>query len=318
MKKLIPILIAAALIITSTGFFSQPKENTRVIAISQIVEHPALDITRQGILDELKDRGFCSDNKNIEILYDNAQGDPILALQIAQKFSSIEPSVIVALGTTAAQSIASQTKSIPLIFSSVTNPKDAGLTAKNIRGVSNWIPLEPQLKAFKKLLPKLKSLGIIYNPGEANSVSIVKQLTIEAKHLGIEILTSPADKSMDVPEATAALIGKVDAIFISNDNTALSAFSNIVNTANSASIPVFVSDTDMVDQGALAALGPSQYQIGRQTGAMIANILSGSPDRNQSIEFPDKLEFVINQKVASKLKIYIPEENLKLADKIIQ
>lgn len=318
MKKFISIIAVLLIATLTTGFFKNTeKASCPTLAISQIVEHPALDVTRQGILDELAARGFSEEAKTLDIVYDNAQGDPTIALQIAQKFASGRPAAIVALGTTAAQACASQAGDIPVVFSSVTNPEEAGLTAKNIVGVSNWVPLEAQLEMIQKLMPKRKQLGVIYNPGEANSVWILNELKAIAPKYGIEIIASPADKTANVDEAALAFIYSVGAIYVSNDNTALSAFSNIVGRANEVKIPVFVSDTDIVDQGALAAMGPSQYEVGRQTGAMVANILEGKAV-SPKVEYPKKTELVINKKQGLALKFQFPESILTQADKIIR
>ena len=126
----------------------------------------------------------------------------------------------------------------------------------NITGVSNFIEVKKQIKAFRKILPGLKRLGIIYNPGEANSVILLEKTQSAAKDEGINLVAIPASKTSEVLTAAQNLIGKIDAIFINNDNTALAAFDAVTKVGNEHKIPVFVSDVNCLQKGALAALGP--------------------------------------------------------------
>ena len=111
-------------------------------------------------------------------------------------------------------------------------------------------------------------------------------------------------------QATAKLASSVDAIFISSDNTALAALQTVIKIANKVKIPVYVTDTDAVELGALAALGANQYQVGLQTGAMIARALNGEDLSSVPVEFPNKTELYINEKSADIIGIIIPD-NIK-------
>lgn len=277
------------------------------IAIMQIIEHPALTSTRRGIEDELR-------TQDTKIDFESAQGNPALAAQIAQKFVGASPDVMVGIGTTAAQALISAQPqgTIPIVFSSITDPLEARLV-KNLKnpggivtGVSNFVDPTLQFELFKKIVPTLSRIGVIYNPGEANSVMLIEQMKKIASLKKIILVLTTANTTADVPLATRSLIGKVQAIFINNDNTALSAFDSIVKIATQHKIPVFCSDTDMVNRGALAALGPNQYEVGRQTGKMIIAILQGKTPQQLPVQFPDKVELRLNLKQATKLGLTIP------------
>jgi putative ABC transport system substrate-binding protein len=299
--------IFIAIILLSFQAFANIK-----IDIIQTIAHPALDSTRKGIIDQLQ-----ADNVQAEIKLSNAQGDLVISNQIANKFASEDPDVIISIATLASQSVASAAKEtdIPIIFTSVTDPKGAGLIKENITGVSNFIPLDDQLAMFKQILPNMRKLGYLYNPGEVNSVKILKILEQIAPQYNLEIITNTANKTTDVSSAMYKLIGEVDAVFISNDNTALAAFGVISNIASDAKVPVFVSDTDMVTNGALASLGPNQYEIGKQTAKILLKYLNGSKINDIAIEYPEKVELVLNDKVAKKLGITFSESILNKARK---
>ncbi|WP_339051765.1 ABC transporter substrate-binding protein [Candidatus Lariskella endosymbiont of Epinotia ramella] len=208
-----------------------------------------------------------SQGQNLELHVESSQGSQSLAAQIASKFVSQNPDVLVAVGTISAQSFLkhiAQNKKLQLVFSSVSDPKAARLTnvqgksTQNISGVSNFIDLKSQIELFTKLQPNLKRLGILYNPGEANSVTILGQLIEVCRTFGIEIVTQTASRTSEIAQATAKLASNVDAIFINNDNTALNSIKIIISIAAKQNVPVYVSDTDCVEFGALAALGANQ------------------------------------------------------------
>lgn len=289
--------------------FALPNANTeKHVAIIQVIEHPALDATRQGILDTLK-------NKGISVKFQSAQGNSALATQIAQQFVGTKPDVMVGIGTLVTQALisADQHQQIPIVFSSVTDPKGSKIVNNLehpegvVTGVSNFVDPTQQFALFKKILPKLTKLGIIYNPGEANSVSLNDTMQSVALQQGLTLVFASANTTADVIQATQQLLSKgIDAIFINNDSTALAAFDSIVKISTPSKIPVFCSDTDMIAHGALAALGPNQYEIGKQTGTMILQILEGKTPAEIPVAFPDKTEVFSNPKQAKKLGIVLP------------
>jgi putative tryptophan/tyrosine transport system substrate-binding protein len=311
---LLTILLSFYLAIP-TCLASKPKK----VFISKVVDHPALDSTVNGIIDVLTENGYKT-GENLVVKVESAQATMLLAAQIAMKYLNQSPDVVVGVGTITAQSFAKYAleNKVKLVFSSVTDPVAANLVSdikennNNITGVSNFVNLEPQINLFLKLQPNLKKLGIIYNPTEINSVSIVKKLEKLCTDKSITLIKQTINKTADASQATVRIASKVDAIFISNDNTALSALTTIIQAANKFKIPVYVSDTDAVSAGALAALGPNQYQVGKQTGKMIAKLLQGEDMKSMPVEFPIDNQLFINIEVAKRLGIEVPQE---LSDK---
>lgn len=139
----------------------------------------------------------------------------------------------------------------------------------NTSDVSNFVELEPQIKLFQKIQPNLKRLGFLYNPSEVNSLSLIKQLEELCPKFDISLILQAANKTSEVAQAATKLASNVDAVFISNDSTALSALQAIINAATKVKVPVYISDTDAVELGALAALEPNQYKVGLQTADII-------------------------------------------------
>lgn len=293
-------------LVLSTLLTMVPVAAEPLIGIVQVIEHPALDQTRQGILDELKENG-------LEGIWESAQGTPALATQIVANFVSNEAAVVVAIGTVPAQIALKQCtpSQIPVVFSSVTDPKSAKLQG-NITGVSNFVDADRQLSVIVEVVPEIKKLGVVYNPGEANSETMLKLMRASCEKRGIQLEEAVAGRTADVPAAAQSLMGKVDAVFVNNDNTALAAFESIVKIGEKSQTPVFVSDVDLVEKGAVAALGPDQYAIGRQTGKMIVEIVkSGKKAEEIAVAYPEKVETRVNEKMAETLEISLPPNLLE-------
>jgi putative ABC transport system substrate-binding protein len=310
LKKLLPIALMLAAAIPCFA------NSTPTIYVMKIVDHRALDETVRGLREVLADR-------NVKVRVESAQGNPSTAMQIAQKFSSKRPAVAVAIGTVAAQSLvryaSGEGGQLPLVYSSVTDPQSAGLAAiHNVTGVSNFVPLRPQLELFKRLQPSIGTIGVPYNPGEANSVAIVNALKPICEEMGIGLVLRAATRTGEMPQAAAELARRVDAIFVSNDNTALAALAAIVGVANSQGIPVYVSDRDAVQLGALAALGPNQRDIGRQTGRMVARILDGELVSNVAAECAASMALTINLRAANMLAIAVDEKLIEEAEEVLR
>ena len=304
--------------------FSSPKAidpPTFTIGLLQIVAHPALDKTQKGIVDGLQET-----YPTARIIIKTAQGNILNATMIAQKFVGEEVDVIAVLGTSAAQAAAKAALSTktPVVFGSITDPLGAKLVQSldqpggHVTGVSNYTAQTPQLLYFKELIPNLEKIGFIYNPGEANSVTLLEKTVEAAKDLNITILPVAITKTTEVSMATQRLISqKVGAVFINNDNTALAAFDVIAQLCQSAQIPLFVSDTDMVEQGALGALGPDQYTLGLQCASIISEILSGKKPKDIPVQFPEKTERYLNTRVAEAIALRFSKEQLKTIDKVV-
>lgn len=290
------------------------QAETVTLGITQIVEHPALDASRQGALDELAERGYV-EGDNLEVDFQNAQGDTSIAAQIARKFAGDRPDLVLAISTPSAQAAASALQDdTPIVFTAVTDPLIAKLVSDmeapggNITGVVDAPPLEAQLQLIRDMFPEAERLGVIYNPGEANSVSQAEKLGVMAPELDFELVEVTASRTSEVMGAARSLAGRVDAIYVPVDNTVVSALESVLKVGYDADIPVFTGDNSSVERGALASLGFSYYDMGRQTGEMIASILGGEKAGDLPVGTVEKLELILNRGAAEQIGYEIPAE----------
>lgn len=324
-------LIVALFVVSLTAIFifknqaNAPVTNLKKIAITQIVAHPSLDKVRQGIMDELSANGY-QEGKTATILFENAQGNVSIAAQIAQSFVAQHPDVMVAIATPSAQSLvnATQKTKIPVVFASITDPLKAKLVSNlihpndNVTGTRNVTPVDQQLALIKKILPQLKTLGIVVNYGEENSVDLLKTITNNAKKFNISVKSVGVASSADVQSATATLVGQADAILLLQDNTVAEALPALMSITQKNNIPVFTTYLDAVKMGAVAGLACDEYKLGRQTGKMVVNILQGEKPGNLAVEDPSDISLAINLTEAKHLHITISPELIKQAGSVIQ
>lgn len=293
------------------------------VAITAIVDHPALDAARKGIEDELKAAGF-EPGKQIKYQYQSAQGNPATAAQIARKFVGDAPDVIVAIATPSAQAAVAATRSIPVVFTAVTDPVAAKLvpgwsaSKTNVTGVSDKLALAPQIDLIGKVKPGAKRIGMVYSPGEVNSVVVAKELKAELAKRGMSLVEAPAPRTVDVAPAAKSLIGKVDAIYTSTDNNVVSTYESLVAVAQQAKLPLVAADTDSVKRGAIAALGQNYYDIGRQTGKLVVRILKGEKPGNIAPQLGEKLSLSLNPAAAQKQGVSLSPALLKQAQETVK
>lgn len=295
----------------------------KFVAITAIVEHPALDSVRDGVIKQLAQDGFV-EGKNLKIKYQSAQGNTATAAQIARQFIGEKPDVIVAIATPSAQAVVSATKTIPVVFSAVTDPVVAQLvkakeaSGTNVTGTSDVLELEPQIELIKKVVPHAKKVGVVYNPGEANSAVVVKRLKELLPQYGLTLVEASAPRSVDVSSAARSLIGKVDVIYTTTDNNVVSSYESLVKVGNEADIPLIASDTDSVKRGAVAALGLNYFDLGQQTGSIVARILNGEKPGVIPFETSKNLSLFLNKKAAEAQGVELDEALVKTAEKVFE
>lgn len=299
------------------------KAEDVTVAVTAIVEHPALDAARDGVKEALEAAGY-KEGENLTFLYESAQGNPATAAQIARQFAGEEPNVIVPISTPSAQAVVSSTRDIPVVFTAVSDPlgaqlvKDMDHPGGNVTGLSDMSPVAEHLALIKEILPNAKTIGFLYNSGEANSVSLLAVLKVEAEKAGLTVVESAATKSAEVQGAARALIGRADAIYIPTDNTIISALEGAVAVAEEAKLPLFTADTDSVSRGAIAALGFNYKDVGRQTGEIVVRILKGENPGDIAVKVAAGTDLVINKSAATKMGVTLPEAVVGRATRVIE
>lgn len=303
---------------------SQPQagqdKKVRQVGIVQFVEHGALDAANKGFVDGLASKGF-KENETIQFDRQNAQADQSNLQNIAQRFISNKVDLICAIATPAAQTVANQTKDIPIVATAVTDYEQAKLVASNqepkgnVTGTTDMNPVAEQVDLLLQLVPKAKTIGAIYSSSEVNSQTQVELMKKQAQAKGVKVLEATVSTVNDIQQAARSLVGKVDAIYVPTDNILASAMPTLAAVTEEAKLPVVCGESNMVKAGGLATLGVDYYKLGFQTGEMAADILSGkAKPAAMPVQALKEMKITVNEAEAKKIGLVIPEEILKKAE----
>ena len=290
------------------------------IGITQIVTHPALDLCREGFIEQMAEKGFV-EGENVEYILRNAEGDMTTAASIAESFVSEKVDLIFSIATPTTQACADAVEGtdIPVIFAALTDPVAAGVAESweepggNVTGVSDWADVELQVKLGMDIHPA-KRLGVVYNAGEVNSVVQVDELKKVASKLGIEkIVEATAASTADVYSAAMSLVGRVDAIWEPSDNTVASAIESVVKVCEENQIPLFASDISMAKGGAISGMGLDYYVNGSEAGKLAARVLDGEDPASIPIGKTPMTIIYLSSAAAERMGVTIPADILATA-----
>lgn len=292
------------------------------LGIIQYATHPSLDAAREGFLDALKANGY-EDGDKLAITLANGEGDQPTIRSIAQQFSEDEFDLILAIATPAAQAMANAAKETPILITAVTDPVSAGLVETlekpntNVTGTSDYVSVHTQLDMVRQIVPEAVRLGVIYNSGEENSQVQVEEVKAYAKDHGLTVIEATPTNSSEVLQAAQSLVGKVDAIYVPTDNTAVSGMEAIVKVCNEEKIPLFPAEGDSVARGGLASAGVDYYRLGKQTGEQALAIINGENPGDIPVEIQEEVSVIVNLNTARTVGVSIPQAVLDIAVDII-
>lgn len=331
MKKMLSTVLLSVLTIL-TLFASGTKEGTVgktimkepiKIGISKMVSHPALDAIEQGIQDSINKSGK-------EVVFDlqNCNAEMSTAISIAQLFKSEKKDIVLGIATPPAQALASvyNDSDTPVIFAAITDPDAAGLTYSagedtNVCGVSDLNPITLQIEYFAKVT-NLKRLGMVYTSGEANGVAMMERAKKYCEENGIEFVGAAVSNSAEVKSAALSIVDRVDGMFITNDNTVVSALSSIDKVCSDYNIPLFNSDvTSSKNTNFLMSWGLDYYKVGLLCGDVALQIINGDKPKNiGAIYLTDIKQFqlFLNLDRAKELGYTFPQDVLDAASLVVE
>ncbi|WP_268912508.1 tryptophan ABC transporter substrate-binding protein [Lentilactobacillus sp. SPB1-3] len=326
-KRSYPLITAIIILFAFLGyaFFAEKSDQnsaepkTPTVGILQLMSHPALDAIHQGIIAGLKEEGYIP-GKNINIDFQNAQNDQSNLKTMSSKFANENADLSIGIATPAAQALANSISDRPIILGDITDPNGAGLVKSNdrpggnITGVSDKAPFKLQLGLIKRLMPNMKTLGIIYTSSDDSAVAQYKMFKALCKQEHVKLKAYSITNTNDLNQVAQQAVNSVDAIYVPTDNTIAGAISTLVGAANQAGVPIFPGVDTMVKAGGVATYAIDQFQLGVATGKMSAEILEGKKKpATTPIKYFTKSKLIINERAAKKLNIHIPASLMKEA-----
>jgi putative ABC transport system substrate-binding protein len=293
------------------------------IGVLQFVTHDSLDEIYKGIKAGLEEGGYTT-TENLSIDFMNAEGDQSQVQTMSKKLVDNGNELLIGIATPAAQGLANATTELPIIMGAVTDPVGANLVTDlknpggNITGVSDQTPVADTVSLIKEITPDAKTIGVLYSSNEDNSKIQVAEFKAAAEEAGYTVLEYAVASSNELASTVEVASSKVDALFTPVDNTVASAFSTVVSVANKSKTPIFTSVEDMVEGGGIASVTLSQYDLGVATGKMTAKILDGANPADTPVQIFNEGTVVVNQKVAKELGITLSDDVINQASKVIE
>lgn len=314
MKKWITtgLLTASLLTLAACGESnnaSEGNDGSKTVGVLQLVEHGSLNAAYEGFKEGLAEAGY-TEGENLTIEYQNAQNSQDNLKSMSERLVNANPDLLLGIATPAAVSLANETTDTPIVVTAVTDLVGAKLAdsneepGRNITGTSDMVPIEQQINLLLSIVPDAKTIGIMYNAGEANS-KIQADLAEEAlKAAGVDVKVLTANTTNDVQQVTTSLAKDVDGIYIPTDNTFASAAAIVGEVAKETKTPIVAGSVEQVDDGALATYGIDYKSLGIQTGKLAAKILDGDAEpATTPVETAENLELVVNEEMAAALGI---------------
>lgn len=314
MKKLFTVGLLALSLITgcSKGQTEDKKdsEDKVKIGIIQLTDHIALDRSREGFLDGLKEKGI-----DAEIDYQNAHGDHSQIPVLINKFKDSDVDFVYAITTPAAQGAKNIIKDRPIIFSAVANPVESGIVENveepeaNITGVTDYISTEMMMDKALEIFPDIKTMGVIYSTNEKNSEFLVRDLKEVTRNRGIELVEVGVNNLSDITAAIANMRNKID-IFMGIQDSLISSSAKVISEEfTKANIPTISAEEGPVEQGLLVSNGVDFYELGKVASDQAKEIIDGKEVREIPVFYPTESAKVVNETTAKALHL---EDNEKL------
>lgn len=284
--------------------------DAKKVGVLQIVQHGSLDAAYEGFKEGLAEGGY-KEGENLVIDYQNAQNNQDNLKSMSEKLVKDKSDLLLGIATPAAQSLANETQDIPIVVTAVTDLAEAKLVdsnekpGRNVTGTTDMVPdISKQTDLLLSIIDNPKTIGIMYNAGEANS-KIQANLAKEAlEKAGVKVKELTANTTNDVQQVTTSLAKDVDGIYIPTDNTFASAATVVGEVAKETKTPIVAASIEQVEAGGLATYGIDYESLGKQTGLMAAKILDGdATPSTMPVEFANELKLVVNEDMAEALGI---------------
>lgn len=329
-KNLLATIVALTVMVVAALFMTQKEQSNSStstekvkIGVLQFVTHDSLDEIYKGIKAGLEEGGYTTTD-NLEIDFMNAEGDQSQVQTMSKKLVDNGNELLIGIATPAAQGLANATTELPIIMGAVTDPVGANLVTDlknpggNITGVSDQTPVADAVSLIKEITPDAKTIGVLYSSNEDNSKIQVAEFKAAAEEAGYTVLEYAVASSNEIAATVEVASSKADVLFTPVDNTVASAFSTVVSVANKTKTPIFTSVEDMVEGGGIASVTLSQYDLGVATGKMAAKILDGATPADTPVQIFNEGTVVVNQKVAKELGITLSDDVISKASKVIE
>ncbi|NLT24131.1 MAG: hypothetical protein GXX82_13900 [Syntrophorhabdus sp.] len=305
---------------SSRGISGQGKR----LALFQFTDNVILDTCAKGVIDGLKKSGVLEREK-ISVDHKMANGDFPTAQSIAQEMVSKKYDYIVTVSTISLQVTVNHNKEIPHIFAAVTDPIKAGAAKSftdhppNLTGIATPQPVEATVKLMRRVFPKAKVIGMIWNPAEANS-EICTLLTREAaKKYGFKVVEVQITGTQEIDQALRSILAsEPDIFFTSGDTTVSAVIPSVAQKLRQKKIPYVTNTPADIDSGVFMCLGADYYDVGLKAAELTVRVIGGEKPAAIPIVSYVPEQLTLSLSLAKEYGISIPDDLVKKAVRAVK
>jgi len=269
----------------------------------------------------LAEAGF-GENK-VTYFVENAEGNKARAAEIVKKFAAQKLDLILSLGTSATVPLSREIKDVPIVFSVVYDPVDAGIanswksSGNNTTGSSPLVPMTKLMDTLKQFAP-VKRLAVLYTPGEKNSETQLRELQKIQDAYQLKVLPVRLTKKEEIDQLLPEVLRSSEAIYITGSNLVNSQILTIVDMSARAKVITITHLEDLIVKGVLLGVIADSYAVGRLAGDKAIKVLKGAQPSSLPIETAAENIVMLNMITAKKGAFSIPAEFMKSVTKKIE
>ena len=281
-----------------------------------------INLLREG----LRDLGYI-DGQNIDIVSRLAEGYVERLPALAEEIVSLKPVVIVAGAVDAAIAARKSTTTVPIVSGALADAVHLGLVASfarpggNVTGVTPYVEGLPakQMELAREVVPGAARIGLLGNWIDPKAQPQRQELEAVAPKFGVAIVAPEVRGPDDVPTAIQALAReRVNVVIVMQTAMILGERQRIASLLAADRLPAVYGYREHVDAGGLISYGVDLAWCWRRAAVFVGKILKGAAPGDLPLEFPTKLEMVVNLKTAKTLGLTIPATLLTRADEVVE
>jgi putative ABC transport system substrate-binding protein len=321
MKMLKVFICCIALLLSVSAPCSAERLKPKKVGILMFSDEARYRDAVQGVKAVLREKGYSE--PGTYFIIGNAEANKAKAADLVKKFAAAKLDLIVTVGTSITIPVVQQIKDVPIVFTMVYDPVEAGIakdwksSGNNATGTSPMVPMTELLDSLKKFTPA-KRLAVLYTPGEKNSESQLGDLKHLQSRYGLKVIPVPLTSKEDIVQLIPEVVRTSDALYITGSNLVNRQVALIVEKATHAGVVTITHLEDIVQNGVLLGVYADSQAVGRLAGEKAVKILMGAKPSSIPIETLKSYNLIVNMKTARAGRFLIPPDFIKVVKKTVE
>jgi putative ABC transport system substrate-binding protein len=309
-----------------TSFVAEAQQSAKRYRVGVIHQGGPYGAVIQGLRDGLRELGV-EESKHFALDIRDTKGNLGAVADAAKDLARARVDLIYTVPASVSLAAKRATTDLPIVFCAGTDPVGLGLVESlakpggRLTGV-HFLSTDltaKRLEVLKELLPKARRFVTFYDPGNPSARESSALGREAAKQLGVELIERRVSSVEELLSGLQAIRpGDADALLTISDAMAMSHIPDLIDILKPKRLPSMIADLNLGGAGALAGYGVNYYEVGRLSAKHVRRILSGTPPRDLPVESIDRVQLVLNLRVAREINLTIPQSLLLRADRVIE